>query len=98
MRTSLTAGRLIRPARGRAEGDCRRDGQNPAVLASDNLPAAFVHHPVMPVAEQSEVGRFISTAMEPVHEVGARAPACWALTTSPCACFVAPLCAPPHRP
>src|SRR5258708_12309983 len=91
MRTSLTAGRLIRPARVRAEGDCRRNGHDAAVILTDDLPAAFVHHPVMPVAEQSEFGRFISTPMEPVHDMLAPAPACRPLTTRPAPVFFPPL-------
>src|SRR5258708_27683156 len=60
---------LVRASCRRAESNGRRDGDHPSVIATHDLPATLVHHPVMPVAEQGEVGLFIRAAMEPVLDV-----------------------------
>ena len=48
---------------------CRRDGDHAAVIAAHDLPAALVHHPVMPIAEQGEVRQIAAAAADPMHQV-----------------------------
>src|ERR1700674_4250794 len=76
-------GFLVGPSRRRTEGHDRWDGDHPSIIAADNLPAALVHHPVVSVAKQSEVGRFIGSAMDPVLDVVSGRPARRPLATRP---------------
>ena len=46
-----------------------RDGEELSVVGLDQLPLPFVNHPVMPIAEQDEVGQVAGTASDPVDEV-----------------------------
>ena len=39
----------------------RRNGEYPTVLGTDQLPTAFVHRPVMAVAEQHQVGHPVAS-------------------------------------
>src|SRR5258708_30094466 len=80
---------LVRSSRRRTECDCRWDGDHPSVLPAHDLPATFMDHPVMPVAEQGEVRRLIRAAMQPVLDVMARGPARRPLATRPGAAPVA---------
>src|SRR5258708_33517201 len=66
---------LVRASCRRAESNGRRDGDHPSVIATHDLPAPLVHHPVMPVAEQGEVGLFIVATMQPVLDVMSGRPA-----------------------
>src|SRR3979490_2881145 len=80
---------LVRTSRWRTKGDRRRDGQHAAVVATNDLPVALVHHPVMPVAEKGEVGRLIRTTVDPVLDMVARSPARRPLAPRPGAAPVA---------
>src|SRR5438270_12707225 len=59
---------LVWPAR-QSEGDSRCDGHDPAVIGLDQLPAALMHHPVMPMAEQDLVFDLSAAAVQPMHDV-----------------------------
>src|ERR1700682_1501593 len=80
---------LVRPPRGRTEPDGRRNDKHPPFVATDNLPFPLVHHPVMAVAQQSEVLLFVGSAMHPVHQVVSGRPCCRPLAARPDAVPVA---------
>src|SRR6202140_145513 len=80
---------LVGTPRRWTEGDRRRDGQHLPVIATNDLPIPLVHHPVMPVAKQSQVGRFICSAVSPVLQMMSRAPARRPLAARPGAVLVA---------
>jgi hypothetical protein len=52
-----------------AERDRGRDGHDPAIVRFDQLPVAFMHHPVMPVAQKREIVEIGRPTMDPVHEM-----------------------------
>ena len=79
---------LVGPAR-QSKCDRRRDCHHPAVIAANDLPLAFVHHPVMPVTEQGQIGRLIVPAVEPMLEMMSRGPARRPLASRPRAASVA---------
>src|ERR1700676_3533099 len=79
---------LVRPPRESA-GNPRRDDDDAAVLVADDLPAALMHIPVMPVTKQSQVGRLIRTTVDPVPDVVSRGPARRPLAARPGAAPVA---------
>ncbi len=58
---------LVRSA-WQAKRDRRRDGDDPAIVGLDQLTAALVHEPVMPMAEQDGVGEIGRSALDPVHQ------------------------------
>src|SRR5712691_10813058 len=70
---ALAAGRitswLVRPARPDFETGRRRNREHPSIVRAHDLPTAFVHHPVMPVAEKGEVRKVAGTVLNPVHKV-----------------------------
>src|SRR6476646_11665754 len=45
------------------------DGHHLIVIRFDQLPAALMHHPVMPVAEKDQVSKVAVAALCPVHQV-----------------------------
>jgi len=47
----------------------RSNLHNPPVLGFDQLPSAFMHQPMVPMAEQDQVGQLGVSTIDPVHEV-----------------------------
>src|SRR5207253_7625959 len=66
LRSTVTP--LVWPAR-QSEGNRRCNGHDLSVIGLDQLPAALMHHPVMPMAEQDLVLDLSAAAMQPVHDV-----------------------------
>ena len=66
LRSTVTP--LVWPAR-QSEGDSRCDGHHLSIIGLDQLPAALMHHPVMPMAEQDLVFDLSAAAMQPMHDV-----------------------------
>src|SRR5690348_9575337 len=81
--------RLVRTSWAGAECDRRRDCHQGAVIRSDQLPAAFVHHPVVPMAEQHLVFYLAAATEQPVHDVVRVAPRRRAIAAGPPAVAVA---------
>src|SRR5439155_22965690 len=67
------------------------------VFGSDQLPAAFVHHPMMPAAEKDQVVEVGWAALDPVREVMSIAPRWRTFATRPLAMLVAHLQRLAHR-
>src|SRR6266566_267185 len=51
------------------EGDSRRDRDDLMISRFDQLPAAFVHHPMVPATEQDQVVEVGRPAVYPMHQV-----------------------------
>src|SRR5207253_1810450 len=66
LRSTVTP--LVWPAR-ESEGNRRRNGDDLSVTGLDQLPAALMHHPVMPMAEQDLVFDLSAAAVQPMHDV-----------------------------
>ena len=65
---------LVGSARRRTEGDGRRDGEHATVVATNDLPVALVHHPVMAMTQQDEILEVGRSAMDPMHDMMRGAP------------------------
>lgn len=63
----------------------RRDGQQPIVARTSQLPPAFVNGPVVPMTQQDQVGEVGEPPFNPVHEVMGGAPSGRALAPGPLA-------------
>src|SRR5438309_7995587 len=85
LRSTVTP--LVWPAR-ESEGNRRRDGHDLSVAGLDQLPAALMHHPVMPMAEQDLVLDLSAAAMQPMHDVMAIALRRRPLATRPLAVLI----------
>src|SRR5437868_15538504 len=75
--------------RSRPERDGRRDGDQPTILGSNQLPSTFMDHPMVTMAEQDLVVDLASAAEQPVDKVVAVAIRGGALATRPLAMPVA---------
>ena len=75
----------------------RREGDDLAGFGFDQLPAAFVDHPMVPATEQDQVVKVSAAAVYPVDYVVAVAPGRRPLATRPSAVAVASLERPLQR-
>ena len=50
------------------------DRDDPAIVGLDQLPAAFVNHPMMPATEEDEVVQVCVSSVDPMHHVMSVAP------------------------
>ena len=56
------------------EVDHWSDRDDPAIVGLDQLPAAFVNHPMMPATEEDEVVQVCVSSVDPMHHVMSVAP------------------------
>jgi uncharacterized membrane protein len=75
-----------------------RDRHHLPIVAADELPPAFMHQPVMPMADEHQVVQVSRTTVRPMHEVVGRAPRRWTIATRPCTPAVTSMQGATRRP